>query len=48
MIGAVPGLAVGYLVLTGLLLGRVRPLPITFIPQRATDLREDLRQRVAA
>ena len=48
MIGAVPGLAVAYLVLTGLLLGRVRPLPITFVPQPAVDLRGDVRDRVAA
>ncbi len=48
LIGAVPGLAVAYLVLTGLLLGRVRPLPITFVPQPTSDLRQDLRDRVAA
>jgi hypothetical protein len=48
MISAVPGLAVAYLVLTGLLLGRVRPLPITFVPQPASDLRGDVRHRVAA
>ena len=48
IIGAVPGLAVAYLVLTGLLLGRVRPLPITFVPQPAADLHQDVRDRVAA
>ena len=47
MIGAVPGLAVGYLVLTGILLGRIRPLPITFVPQPAGDISEDLRDRFA-
>ena len=36
IIGAVPGLAVCYLVLTGLLLRRVRPVPITFLPQQAS------------
>lgn len=44
MISAVP---VGYLVLTGLLFARVRPLP-SFVPQRAADLRGDVRNRVVA
>ena len=44
MISAVP---VGYLVLTGLLFARVRPLP-NFVPQLAADLRKDVRDRVVA
>ena len=44
MISAVP---VGYLVLTGLLFARVRPLP-SFVPQLAAELRKDVRDRVVA
>lgn len=28
-----PGLLAGYLLLTGYLLGRIRPIPITFVPE---------------
>lgn len=48
MLSAVPGVALGYLVLTGLLLGRVRPLPITFVPEPAGHTRGRFRERAAA
>ncbi len=35
MLGAVPGVAFGYFLLTSYLLGQIRPLPITFLPQNA-------------
>jgi len=47
LIGAVPGLALGYVVLTGILLGRVRPLPITFVPEPAAGAGEAVAQRAA-
>ncbi len=31
-LGAAPGLALAYLLLTGYLVNQVRPLPITFLP----------------
>lgn len=48
MLSAVPGVALGYLVLTGLLLGRVRPLPITFVPAPAGNSHARFRERAAA
>ena len=33
MLGATPGLAVGYFLLLAYILNRVRPLPITFVPE---------------
>lgn len=42
--GTVPGLALAYLVLTGMLLNRVRPSPITIFPR----LRESGEQRLPA
>jgi len=48
MLSAVPGVALGYLVLTGFLLGRVRPLPITFVPAPAGNTRGRFRERAAA
>jgi len=35
MLGATPGLAVGYFLLLAYILNRVRPLPITFVPEVA-------------
>lgn len=48
MLSAVPGVAVGYLLLTGMLLGRIRPLPITFLPEPAGDRNGALSEPVAA
>ncbi|HSP55109.1 MAG TPA: hypothetical protein VLS25_05925 [Dehalococcoidia bacterium] len=47
-ITALPGVAVGYLVLTGLILRRVQPLPITFVPQPSPDLSRHVPERAAA
>jgi len=33
LLGATPGVAVGYLVLLAYILNRVKPLPITFMPE---------------
>ena len=35
MLGATPGLALGYFLLLAYILNRVRPLPITFVPEVA-------------
>ena len=35
-LGAAPGLAVGYFVLVGYILNKVRPVPITRVPRRST------------
>ena len=48
MLSAVPGVALGYLLLTGLLLRRIRPLPITFLPEPAGSRNGALREPVAA
>jgi len=32
LLGATPGVAIGYLVLLVYIMGRVKPLPITFLP----------------
>ena len=32
-----PGLMAAYLLLTGYLLGRIRPIPITFIPESSAS-----------
>lgn len=34
---ATPGVAVGYLILLGYILRRVKPLPITFLPEPPRD-----------
>lgn len=33
LLGATPGVAVGYVLLLAYILNRVKPLPITFLPQ---------------
>jgi hypothetical protein len=33
LLGATPGVAIGYLLLLGYIMGRVKPLPITFLPE---------------
>ncbi len=32
-----PGLMAGYMLLTGYLLGRIRPIPITFFPESSAS-----------
>jgi len=39
-LGATPGVAVGYLVLLAYILRRVKPMPITFLPEPARKLEE--------
>lgn len=36
-LGAAPGIAVGYLLLVGYLLNKVRPMAITRVPKRSDD-----------
>ena len=48
MLSAVPGVALGYLLLTGMLLRRIRPLPITFLPEPAAGRNAARREAVAA
>ena len=37
MLGATPGVAVGYFLLLAYILNRVKPLPITFLPEIARE-----------
>ena len=38
LLGATPGVAVGYLMLLAYILRRVKPLPITFLPESSRKL----------
>lgn len=54
-LAAAPGAIAGYIVLMGYLIGRIRPVPITFIPNdnvvklesRRNDERDDRPQAIA-
>jgi hypothetical protein len=49
LLGAIPGLALAYAVLTGYLVKQVRPLPIATLPEKKTARRRiGRRQPVAA
>ena len=37
LLGAAPGVAIGYVLLLAYILNRVKPMPITFLPQIARD-----------
>ena len=37
LLGAAPGVAVGYFLLLAYILNRVKPMPITFFPEIARD-----------
>jgi hypothetical protein len=45
---ALPALALGYALLTTALLGRIRPVPITLIPQRAGERSEKRAEALVA
>ena len=48
LLGVTPGVAVGYVVLLAYILNRVRPLPITFLPEFDDVDTADHREPLAA
>jgi|FLYL01.1.fsa_nt_gi hypothetical protein len=47
-IAAVPGALLGYALLTGYLLARIRPLPISWLPEPGAALPQDAGEALAA